>query len=488
MKLWQSTTHFDRIMWSKQGRSPRFVLGVTGRSATMPPDFVAGSRVNRDRCTDCNFGAQGIGAMNALACVLATSITAAGVDYGWQPTNGGDLEYVIQIEPALLESLKSGQEITSEIPPELAGVRRFRIRVGSGPVPKIPLNNPQFRPRPGVPGRTAANVTTPATAKLGGFAPPTPASHDSAPSSAAEWPRGRMTPRMASNEPQAQTEEQSRWADRAQSALDRLNRAKAGGANLYDPQGRGMPPLTATVSDAHQPAGTVRIPPEQSPAAGQPRPGPATAAIGDRSGGFQAPLDPRHRERYQNPTGNGPVSPAIDFPSIDRQPIPSRPHTTGQNPSNGYQPPPQQPNLRSEFRPSDNTTYPQDRTDSALSSATPRSTLPFGQAPNSATAATRRDPTSREPDGLFPSRSVTEASYTESATSTPSASIQLGRPSLPESAALQPYKPWGWFVAVLFGFLISLSANFYLGWIAYDLHRRYRSAVLQMTDAAALGV
>ena len=64
----------------------------------------------------------------------------------------------------------------------------------------------------------------------------------------------------------------------------------------------------------------------------------------------------------------------------------------------------------------------------------------------------------------------------------------MEKPTLPESAAEEPYKPWGWFIAVLFGFLISLSANFYLGWIAYDLHRRYRSAVMQMTDAAALGV
>jgi hypothetical protein len=426
--------------------------------------------------------------MNALVCVLATSITAAGVDYGWQPTNGGDLEYVIQIEPALFEALKSGQEITSEIPPELAGVRRFRIRVGSGPVPRIPLNNPQFRPRQGDPGRTAANVATPATAKLGGFAPPSPASHDSTQSSAAAWPRGPMTPRMATHQPQAKPEEQSMWADRAQSALDRLNRAKAGGAELYDPQARGMPPLTATVSDAHQPAGTVRIPSERSPATGQPQPGPANAAIGNRSGGFQPPLDPRHLDRYQNSTGNGSVSPAIDFPTIDQQPIPSRPHTTGQDPSNRYQAPPSQPNLRSEFRPSGNTAYPQNRMDGSVSAAAPRSTLPFGQAANSTTAAARRDPLPREPDSLYPPRPLKEASYTQLAAGTPTASIQMEKPSLPESAALQPYKPWGWFVAVLFGFLISLSANFYLGWIAYDLHRRYRSAVLQMTDAAALGV
>ena len=62
---------------------------------------------------------------------------AVGVDYGWQPTNDGQLEYVIQIEPTLLESMRNGEEIASEIVPEARGVRRFRIRVGTRPVPRI---------------------------------------------------------------------------------------------------------------------------------------------------------------------------------------------------------------------------------------------------------------------------------------------------------------------------------------------------------------
>ena len=40
----------------------------------------------------------------------------------------------------------------------------------------------------------------------------------------------------------------------------------------------------------------------------------------------------------------------------------------------------------------------------------------------------------------------------------------------------------------LLALFASASANLYLGWIAVDLHNRYRSAVMQLTDAAALGM
>ena len=59
-------------------------------------------------------------------------------DYGWQKTPDGDLEYIIQIEPELLDALKRGEEIASVVPPQLGKVTRFRIRVGTGPVPRDP--------------------------------------------------------------------------------------------------------------------------------------------------------------------------------------------------------------------------------------------------------------------------------------------------------------------------------------------------------------
>ncbi len=72
--------------------------------------------------------------MNGFAILVALS--AVGVDYGWQPTGDGELEYIIQIEPALLDALLDGEDILSEIHPDVSGVRRFRIRVGDDKPPR----------------------------------------------------------------------------------------------------------------------------------------------------------------------------------------------------------------------------------------------------------------------------------------------------------------------------------------------------------------
>ncbi len=72
--------------------------------------------------------------MNGLALLLAAS--ALGVDYGWRPHEDGGLEYIIQIEPEVFASLENGGDILSEIHPQARDVRRFRIRIGRGPLPR----------------------------------------------------------------------------------------------------------------------------------------------------------------------------------------------------------------------------------------------------------------------------------------------------------------------------------------------------------------
>jgi hypothetical protein len=72
--------------------------------------------------------------MNGVALLLAAS--ALGVDYGWRPLEEGGLEYIIQIEPEVFASLEKGGDILSEIHPEAQDVRRFRIRIGRGPLPR----------------------------------------------------------------------------------------------------------------------------------------------------------------------------------------------------------------------------------------------------------------------------------------------------------------------------------------------------------------
>jgi hypothetical protein len=69
-----------------------------------------------------------------MALLLAAS--AMGVDYGWRPHEEGGVEYIIQIEPEVFASLQAGGDIVSEIHPEAGDVRRFRIRVGRGTLPR----------------------------------------------------------------------------------------------------------------------------------------------------------------------------------------------------------------------------------------------------------------------------------------------------------------------------------------------------------------
>ena len=54
--------------------------------------------------------------MHSLALLVAAA--SLGVDYGWQPTDDGQLEYIIQMEPSLLPLLKQGKEIVTEVHPE----------------------------------------------------------------------------------------------------------------------------------------------------------------------------------------------------------------------------------------------------------------------------------------------------------------------------------------------------------------------------------
>ena len=73
--------------------------------------------------------------MHGFALLLAAA--SVGVDYGWQPDADGVMEYIIQIEPELLTALQKGEAIISEIHPDVTGVRRFRIQIGNGPLPRI---------------------------------------------------------------------------------------------------------------------------------------------------------------------------------------------------------------------------------------------------------------------------------------------------------------------------------------------------------------
>ena len=72
--------------------------------------------------------------MGGTAFIVAA--VALGIKAGWQPLPEGGLEYIIQIEPHMLDSLKAGEVIASDIPPTLKDIRSYRITVGTDDLPR----------------------------------------------------------------------------------------------------------------------------------------------------------------------------------------------------------------------------------------------------------------------------------------------------------------------------------------------------------------
>jgi len=68
--------------------------------------------------------------------VLFVATAALGIDVGWQRLPEGGMQYIIQIEPQALESLRSGAEFGSDIPPKAGEIRSFRIFMGKKTLPR----------------------------------------------------------------------------------------------------------------------------------------------------------------------------------------------------------------------------------------------------------------------------------------------------------------------------------------------------------------
>ena len=96
--------------------------------------------------------------VGTMVCLAAMTL---GVDVGWEPSDGG-LEYIIQIKPEQLDSLRAGGlVIRSDVRPQHRGeLRTYRIQVGTGPVPKTDLPEPPADPR-----RSPAAAESPSEAK-----------------------------------------------------------------------------------------------------------------------------------------------------------------------------------------------------------------------------------------------------------------------------------------------------------------------------------
>lgn len=117
----------------------------------------------------------------AAFCLLTAAL---GYDVGWQPLPDGGMEYIIQIEPHLLEMLKNGEQLVSDIPPNLRGVRSYRITVGTAELPREgELPEPELPP--------SREVRMPSPTR---FVPPVPLPVETQPATTGgDWPDFRAS-------------------------------------------------------------------------------------------------------------------------------------------------------------------------------------------------------------------------------------------------------------------------------------------------------
>lgn len=96
--------------------------------------------------------------MNGVALLIAVS--SLGVDYSYRTADDGRLEYTIQIEPEFLKSLADGEEIHSDVPPDVGNVERLVIRVGTTPARHSAAQIAEYKRLRVSSGRYASRDTT----------------------------------------------------------------------------------------------------------------------------------------------------------------------------------------------------------------------------------------------------------------------------------------------------------------------------------------
>jgi len=98
--------------------------------------------------------------------ILAVAVAVVGGDVGWRPFPGGGLEYIIQIEPHLVDRLKEGIDITSDLPAGVKNIRSCRFTVGWGELPKIDEAPIASCPEDDLPPSTPPDLPEPSKALL----------------------------------------------------------------------------------------------------------------------------------------------------------------------------------------------------------------------------------------------------------------------------------------------------------------------------------
>ncbi len=395
--------------------------------------------------------------MNGLAVLL--SVAVIGVDYGWQPAPNGQLEYIIQIEPNLIETMRAGSEIVSEIHPDARGVRRFRIRIGTGPLPRLG-GSAAAAPGSGAAPSGSRSVIPPNTGSPTGQAN-VPRLSDSranqswSSSGTSTQPHVSAPPLLTLPPPPWTLDEQAQMRSvlvgGRQGSRDATNNAAAGTgkrADVLPPNMSGQSNISgqsnqSTNMGAH-PGGSWQPPTGMQPfnnrATGA-TPGPTIGAT------LFGPAQPP--SNASPATGISPPNLAISPPRFDL----------------GPQPPIRDPDAR------------------AKNGGAQGKTRIASQPNHPKKLPTLLDIVKRENKGTEGRHSlVSRLSEMDNPKSVASTKPELDQQTAERLAELQA-KPWFPLIVTSMLLFASLAANAYLGWIAVGVYRRYRDVVRQLRRA-----
>lgn len=378
--------------------------------------------------------------MMEYALLLAAA--SLGVDYGWQRTDDGSLEYIIQLEPALLQSLAEGEPIISEVHPDVRGVRRFRIVVGANRLPREPV-----APSMGEVGRPP---TSPSGAPLPGPEP----------------------------------------VDRTTLDVGRTGSSRDGGASDTAPGDRRFPDAKFRgLPTGDGPSRERRFPADQPPNAENAPPligaGPRFRDDAGRSADTPAAESRSEFQPWSPPaSADSPEEPTTHDSAEEMSSDPAPPTGIGR-PDAGAAPRAIEPPSRSgsEIRPIADP----DRSNAApigSSPIGPTPDFPLIEPPRRLADQPQRDPNVQLAGGLQSSRSVEpEPSRTPSPPDQAKPDSGTGADETAAKAEGRPW--WGWTLALL-ALIVSLVLNGYLGLLARGFYTRYRELAAEIRSAPAV--
>ena len=411
--------------------------------------------------------------MNLTTWMLAAAVL--GVDVGWQPLPGGGMEYIIQIEPELLDALRRGEVVVSQVPPQVKDVRQYRIVVGRGRLPRITPAATQ--PEKQITSPLSTNLpkrSNPATSSSpSGTAPgqgPGPAS------SFASQPLGAGASEPPRAEPprQAPAEGNSTLLVKPSSPLP----ARQSDKEAPGPQ-KPSPPFPGTAGEG-TPAGPF------SPSPGSPQPeksdSPQSPA-GASSGAGLPPWPPRFGNAPARLPGSSPA--AEDKPAKEPEPAPS---------PLGKEKPPAASNP---YRPPQGFGLPTPADEPDESAPPDENASPSGQLPSAAEdrqaqlpprlPAADQQPNAEEPPhrltsfrGLEDSKPLPKKNKSQQKDSEEPEDPEQSPSDAKDQQPVQTTGGWGWFTLVVLGLFASLSGNVYLGGTLYQQRQHFRQLLAQL--------